>query len=64
MTVIAEPAAVPARMLNEFTFCERLFFLEWVDRLWTGNADTVEGDSGIVASMPGEGPPRSRPKAT
>ena len=64
MTIIADiPPLVPARMLNEFTFCERLFFLEWVDRLWTGNADTVEGDyqhrrvdaGGGAAPLPAEG---------
>jgi CRISP-associated protein Cas1 len=64
VTIIADiPPLVPARMLNEFTFCERLFFLEWVDRLWTGNADTVEGDyqhrrvdaGGGAAPLPAEG---------
>jgi CRISP-associated protein Cas1 len=64
MTIIADiPPLIPARMLNEFTFCERLFFLEWVDRLWTGNADTVEGDyqhrrvdaGGGAAPLPAEG---------
>jgi CRISP-associated protein Cas1 len=28
------PELVPARMLNEYAYCPRLFFLEWVDRLW------------------------------
>jgi len=63
MTIVDIPPLVPARMLNEFTFCERLFFLEWVDRLWTGNADTVEGDyqhrrvdaGGGAAPLPAEG---------
>lgn len=64
MTVIVDiPPLIPARMLNEFTFCERLFFLEWVDRLWTGNADTAEGDyqhrrvdaGGGAAPLPAEG---------
>jgi CRISPR-associated endonuclease Cas1 len=40
----AVPDLIPARMLNEFTFCKRLFFLQWVDRLWAPNADTEEGD--------------------
>jgi CRISPR-associated protein Cas1 len=64
MTIIADiPPLVPARMLNEFTYCERLFFLEWVDRLWSGNADTVEGDyqhrrvdaGGGAAPLPADG---------
>lgn len=37
------PALVPARMLNEYVYCPRLFFLEWVDSLWAANADTAEG---------------------
>ena len=38
------PELVPARMLNEYAYCPRLFFLEWVDRLWASNSDTAEGD--------------------
>jgi CRISPR-associated protein Cas1 len=38
------PALVPARMLNEFTYCPRLFFLEWVQAQWASNDDTAEGD--------------------
>lgn len=34
---------VPARMLNEFVYCPRLAFLEWVDREFAPSADTVEG---------------------
>jgi CRISPR-associated protein Cas1 len=37
------PALVPARMLNEFTYCPRLMYLEWVQGDFTDNADTVEG---------------------
>lgn len=37
------PGLVPARMLNEFTYCPRLFFLEWVQSRFEDNADTVEG---------------------
>jgi CRISP-associated protein Cas1 len=40
----AVPELVPARMLNEFAYCPRLFFLEWVDSLWAPNSDTAEGD--------------------
>lgn len=37
------PDLVPARMLNEYVYCPRLFFLEWVDSLWASNADVTEG---------------------
>jgi CRISP-associated protein Cas1 len=37
------PLQVPARMLNEFTYCPRLFYLEWVQGQFVGNADTAEG---------------------
>lgn len=40
----AIPELVPARMLNEYAYCPRLFFLEWVDRLWAPNSDTAEGE--------------------
>src|SRR5208283_1767154 len=33
----------PARMLNEFTYCPRLFYLEYVQGEWRESADTVEG---------------------
>jgi CRISPR-associated protein Cas1 len=34
---------VPARMVNEFAFCPRLFYLLWVDGEWRDNEHTVEG---------------------
>ncbi|MCK6529491.1 CRISPR-associated endonuclease Cas1 [Myxococcota bacterium] len=34
---------LPARMLNEFAYCPRLFYLEWVEGDFRDNADTVEG---------------------
>jgi CRISPR-associated protein Cas1 len=34
---------LPARMLNEFVYCPRLFYLEYVDGLFIHNADTIEG---------------------
>ena len=37
------PSQVPARMLNEFSYCPRLFHLEWVQGQFVGNADTAEG---------------------
>ncbi len=39
----AVPGLVPARMLNEFVYCPRLFYLEWVDGNWDENADTAQG---------------------
>lgn len=37
------PQFIPARMLNEFIYCPRLFYLEWVSVLWSDNADTAAG---------------------
>lgn len=37
------PGLVPARMVNEYTYCPRLFFLEWVHARWEDNLDTDEG---------------------
>lgn len=37
------PDLVPARMVNEFAYCPRLFFLEWVQARFQDNDDTVDG---------------------
>jgi CRISP-associated protein Cas1 len=37
------PDLVPARMVNEFAYCPRLFHLEWVQGQFEHNADTAEG---------------------
>jgi CRISP-associated protein Cas1 len=37
------PEYLPARMLNEFVYCPRLFFYEWVEGVFAHSADTVEG---------------------
>ena len=37
------PDLLPARMLNEFVYCPRLFYYEWVEGLFAESADTVEG---------------------
>jgi CRISPR-associated protein Cas1 len=34
---------LPARMVNEFQYCPRLAYLEWVQGEWADSADTVEG---------------------
>jgi CRISPR-associated protein Cas1 len=37
------PDYLPARMVNEFAYCPRLFFYEWVEGLFAESIDTVEG---------------------
>jgi CRISPR-associated protein Cas1 len=37
------PDYLPARMLNEFVYCPRLFFYEWVEGLFIHSADTIDG---------------------
>ncbi|MEZ5383815.1 MAG: CRISPR-associated endonuclease Cas1 [Microthrixaceae bacterium] len=37
------PALVPVRMLNEFVYCPRLFYLEWVSGQFVDNDFTVDG---------------------
>jgi CRISPR-associated protein Cas1 len=37
------PDYLPARMVNEFAYCPRLFFYEWVEGLFEESSDTVEG---------------------
>lgn len=34
---------VPARIVNEFVYCPRLAYLEWVQGEWADSADTIEG---------------------
>lgn len=40
---VAEEPLLPVRMLNEFAYCPRLAYLEWVQSEFADNADTVEG---------------------
>ena len=57
------PDLVPARMVNEFSYCRRLFFLEWVHAQFADNVDTVEGrwhhravdEQGGAVPLPEEG---------
>ena len=37
------PPLVPARMVNEYVYCPRLAYLEWVQGEWADSSDTVEG---------------------
>ena len=34
---------LPARMVNEYVYCPRLAYLEWVQGEWRESADTVAG---------------------
>ena len=40
---VAEEPLLPVRMLNEFAYCPRLAYLEWVQSEFADSADTVEG---------------------
>jgi CRISPR-associated protein Cas1 len=50
-SVIALPAAskpedpIPARMLNEFVYCQRLFYYEYVEGVFVESADTLRGQA-------------------
>jgi len=53
---------IPARMLNEFVYCPRLFYYEFVEGVFVHSADTLRGaaihtrvDSGSGAMPPAEG---------
>ena len=37
------PELVPARMLNEYTYCPRLCYMEWVQGEFAHSADTLDG---------------------
>ena len=39
----ADTPLVPARMANEYVYCPRLAYLEWVQGEWAESSDTVEG---------------------
>jgi CRISP-associated protein Cas1 len=38
-----DPALIPLRMVNEFVYCPRLFWLEYVDREFEHSPETVDG---------------------
>lgn len=55
----ATPDLIPARMVNEFVYCPRCAYLEWVQGEWDDNADTLAGrfvhrrvDEGEAAAFP------------
>jgi len=37
------PLLIPARMLNEFAYCPRLCYIEWIQGEFADSADTVDG---------------------
>lgn len=43
MSEILSGDYVPARMLNEYAYCPRLAYLEWVQGEWADNPDTLDG---------------------
>ena len=47
-TLSTQPASpadyIPARQLNEFTYCPRLFYYEYVEGVFVHNRETVEGE--------------------
>jgi CRISPR-associated protein Cas1 len=51
------PETVPARMVNEFVYCPRLFHLEWVQGRFATSDDVEEG----LYVQPGGGHTRRRP---
>jgi CRISP-associated protein Cas1 len=55
----ASPDYLPARMVNEFVYCPRLFFYEWVEGVFRESADTLEGSAQHkrVDARPSELPP-------
>lgn len=59
------PDLIPARMLNEFAYCPRLSYLEWVQSEWAENLETNQGTFGHrVVDKPsrGEVPERTQTK--
>jgi CRISP-associated protein Cas1 len=43
MNEVDSPEYLPARMLNEYVYCPRLFYYEWVESVFAHNRETVEG---------------------
>lgn len=58
-----KPGVIPARMLNEFVYCPRLFYYEFVEGLFTHNADTLAGAAAHKRVDSGKGAlPAATPK--
>jgi CRISPR-associated protein Cas1 len=43
--VTSSPTEIPARMLNEFVYCRRLFYYEFVEGVFVESADTLRGQA-------------------
>lgn len=41
--IISNNEPIPVRMINEFAYCPRLFYLEYVQKEWRESADTLDG---------------------
>ena len=41
--LVRDVPLLPARMINEYCYCPRLAYLEWVQGEWEDSSDTVEG---------------------
>jgi CRISP-associated protein Cas1 len=41
--LLGDMPLLPARMVNEYQYCPRLAYLEWVQGEWADSSDTVEG---------------------
>ncbi len=59
------PEPIPARMLNEFVYCPRLFYYEYVEGVFVESADTVRGAAlhRRVDAGKGDLPPAARAEA-
>ena len=64
------PELIPARMLNEFVYCPRLFYYEFVEGVFVESADTLRGaaihqrvDSGNCALPKAKKKPKAEEKA-
>ncbi len=42
---IRDPRQIPARMMNEFVYCQRLFYYEFVEGVFIESADTIRGSA-------------------
>lgn len=58
----ADSPLVPARMVNEWVYCPRLAYLEWVEGHWAETADTAEG-ARVHTRTDAGGPPLAAPDA-
>lgn len=57
-----EAPFIPVRMLNEYVYCPRLAYLEWVQGEFAHNADTIEGAIKHRRVDKGEGALPEQPK--